>query len=149
MPDGDGTDVCRARPQGPADYEPGDAWPAPAPPGPYSSSLSVFHGTEPNGEWRLFVYDDSSGATGFFTNRFHLRIETDTTPPRVTSVNPANNADVGLTANVLSLFSEYMREASINRTTFELFKAGTTTRIGATVTYGGRAGRARLHPTPT
>ncbi len=147
MPDGDGTDVCGTRLQGPADYEPGDVWPTPAPPGPYVPSLTIFQGTNPNGEWRLFVYDDSSGATGFFTNRFQLRIETDTTPPRVTSTNPANNArNVGLAANVSSLFSEYMRETSINRTTFELFRAGTTTRIGATVTYGGMEGRATLNP---
>jgi subtilisin-like proprotein convertase family protein len=31
--------------------------PAPAPPGPYANGLSAFNGTDPNGTWKLFVYD--------------------------------------------------------------------------------------------
>ena len=147
MPDGDGTNVCGTREHRPADYEPGDAWPAPAPPGPYSTSLSAFDRTNPNGEWRLFVNDDSSGNTGFFTNRFTLGITTDTTPPTVVSVSPANNArGIKRITNVSATFSEAMRAGSINRNTFELFKAGTTTKIGATVNYDGMGGRALLNP---
>jgi subtilisin-like proprotein convertase family protein len=48
--------------------------------------------------------------------------------------------------NVSATFSEAMRPGSINRNTFELFKAGTTTRIGATVNYDGMGGRALLNP---
>jgi hypothetical protein len=151
MPNGDGTNVCGVRSHRPADYEPGDPWPAPAPPEPYSPFLSAFDGTDPNGEWSLFVNDDSPGSTGFFTSRFTLRIATltppDTTPPTVTSVNPANNAEgIKLTSNVGAGFSEEMGAGSINRNTFELFKAGTTTRIGATVSYDVAARRARLNP---
>lgn len=43
----------------PTDYEPGDQFPAPAPPPPYASSFAPFLGTDPNGEWRLFVLDDT------------------------------------------------------------------------------------------
>jgi subtilisin-like proprotein convertase family protein len=147
MPDGDGTNVCTARFHKPADYEPGDAWPTPAPPGPYSTSLSAFDRTNPNGEWRLFVNDDSSGNTGFFTNRFTVGVTTDTTPPTVVSVNPANDArGIKRITNVSATFSEAMRPGSINRNTFELFKAGTTTRIGATVNYDAMGGRALLNP---
>lgn len=147
MPNGDGTNVCGTRFHRPADYEPGDAWPTPAPPGPYSTSLSAFDRTNPNGEWRLFVNDDSSGNTGFFTNRFTLGITTDTTPPTVVSVSPANGArGIRLVTNVSATFSEAMRPGSINRNTFELFKAGTTTRIGATVNYDQMGGRALLNP---
>jgi subtilisin family serine protease len=35
-----------------------DAFPAPAPSPGTNSSLTVFDGTNPNGQWRLFVYDD-------------------------------------------------------------------------------------------
>jgi subtilisin-like proprotein convertase family protein len=147
MPDGDGTNICGARSHRPADYEPGDAWPTPAPPGPYSTSLSAFDRTNPNGEWRLWVNDDSSGNTGFFTNRFTLGITTDTTPPTVVDVGPDNNArGVKRVTNVGARFSEAMRAGSINRNTFELFKAGSTTKIKATVLYDEMGGRALLNP---
>jgi hypothetical protein len=41
-----------------------DAWPSPAPAPPYGSTLSAFTGTDPNGTWRLFIVDDTSGDTG-------------------------------------------------------------------------------------
>ena len=77
MPDGDGTNVCAVpNTYKPTDHEPGDVWPSPAPAGPYGGALSEFDLTDPNGEWRLYVNDDSFGATGFFTNRFGLGIAT-------------------------------------------------------------------------
>ena len=76
MPDGDATNMCGTTRHRPADYEPGDVWPAPAPAGPYADTLSVFDSTDPSGEWRLFVNDDSFGAGGFFTNRFQVAAET-------------------------------------------------------------------------
>ncbi|HUR99397.1 MAG TPA: hypothetical protein VMZ26_15130, partial [Pyrinomonadaceae bacterium] len=36
----------------------GDVFPAPAPANNGSAVLSVFNGTNPNGEWRLYVFDD-------------------------------------------------------------------------------------------
>jgi subtilisin-like proprotein convertase family protein len=136
MPGGDGTDVCGTRFHRPTDYLHGESWPAPAPAGPYSNSLSAFDFTNPNGEWRLFVNDDADGGTGFFTNRFQLQITTDSTAPTVTSVSPANKATgIGRGTNVKATFSEVMSDPSINSNTFKLFKAGTTTAVGASVTY--------------
>ena len=88
MPDGDATNRCGTPFHRPADYEPGESWPAPAPPGPHATALSAFDGTDPNGEWRLFVQDDSSDRVGFFTNRFQLQIQTNT-KPTITDVKPA------------------------------------------------------------
>ncbi len=48
----------------PSDYEPGDKLPAPAPPGPYGSTLSVFDGLE-GGAWRLFIQDDVDSDSGY------------------------------------------------------------------------------------
>ena len=76
MPDGDSTNLCGTTSHRPTDYEPGDVWPAPAPAGPYADTLSVFDGSDPSGEWRLYVNDDSFGAGGFFTNRFQVVAET-------------------------------------------------------------------------
>lgn len=147
MPDGDATDRCGTRSHRPADFEPGESLPAPAPGGPYSTSLSTFDFTNPNGEWKLFVQDDSVDETGFFTNRFQLQITTDSTAPTVTSVRPANNATgVGLAANARATFSEVMRAGSINTNTVKLFKAGTTNAIEATVSYDAANMMAVLNP---
>ncbi len=43
---------------------PDDDFPAPAPAQDGASALSAFHGTNPNGTWRLFAVDDSSGDLG-------------------------------------------------------------------------------------
>jgi subtilisin-like proprotein convertase family protein len=58
----------------PVNYGSGDSFPTPAPttfqsPAPVGNATlaSVFNGTDPNGEWKLFVFDDqgfSSGALG-------------------------------------------------------------------------------------
>ena len=52
-------------------------WPAPAPPRPYEIFLSRFDYDDPNGEWRLYAYDDTPGsANGYFMERFTLDIKT-------------------------------------------------------------------------
>jgi subtilisin-like proprotein convertase family protein len=43
-------------------WEPGDdVYPAPAPQGAYDSALSAFAGSDPNGEWALYMTDDEGG----------------------------------------------------------------------------------------
>jgi N-acetylglucosamine-6-sulfatase len=57
-------------------------------------------------------------------------------PPSVTSTDPGTNATgVATTTNVTAFFSEEMMASSINGTTFKLTKKGSTTKIGAVVTY--------------
>jgi len=73
---------------------------------------------------------------------------TDTTRPRVTSTSPAANATgVAPGANVTATFSEAMMASSINGTTFKLFKKGSTTKIGAAVSYDASTRTAKLDPT--
>jgi hypothetical protein len=62
LPDG-GTIVSNTT-YTPADFDPGENLVAPAPPGPYSTDLSVFNGSNPNGTWSLFVQDDAGGDVG-------------------------------------------------------------------------------------
>ncbi len=71
----------------------------------------------------------------------------DTVKPRVKRVVPAENATgIAPRANVSAFFSEAMRGSSINKNTVKLFKAGTTTRVGATVTYDAANKKAILNP---
>ena len=64
-------------PTRPADHDPGDVFPAPAPAGPYGASLSVFDHTDPTGEWKLYaVDDDESAKDGYLLERFKLSIAT-------------------------------------------------------------------------
>ena len=48
----------------------------PAPRGPYGAGLSVFNGTDPNGVWRLYVFDDWPFDGGSFAGGFSLTITT-------------------------------------------------------------------------
>lgn len=73
---GDDFSTCGNRSHRPTDSEPGDIWPAPAPPPPYAGTLSAFDLTDPNGDWRLFVNDDASDKVGFITNRFAVALAT-------------------------------------------------------------------------
>jgi hypothetical protein len=71
----------------------------------------------------------------------------DTTPPTVTAMTPADGAtDVGLGTTVTAQFSEAMDEATINGTTFALTDGGGSP-VAATVTYDGPNQTATLTPT--
>ncbi len=76
MTDDATTNVCGTPSYRPTDHQPGENLPAPAPPGPYGTDLSVFDLTEPSGTWRLWVADDASGDEGFMTNGVSLDIRT-------------------------------------------------------------------------
>jgi len=73
--------------------------------------------------------------------------EWDTT---VISTIPKTGATaVAPTANIKATFSEDMLASSINTTTFKLLEKGSTTKIGATVTYQPSTDTATLDPTST
>jgi T5SS/PEP-CTERM-associated repeat protein len=63
----------------PADFEPGESLPSPALPAPYSSSLSAFNGSSPNGAWKLFINDDFNPDSGSLVG-WGLQIGTDSSP---------------------------------------------------------------------
>ncbi len=99
-----------------------DIFPSPAPAAPYGSTLSVFNGTNPNGAWKLFVRDDSTGNSGQFAGGWTLDLTTDTSPPPPTvSISDATviESDTGTRAAVfnVSLAETTTQSVSVNYTT--------------------------------
>jgi subtilisin-like proprotein convertase family protein len=60
---------------GPANYSPGLSLPLPAPAEPYETNLSVFNGLSPNGDWKLYVLDDTYPDGGSIDGGWLLRLE--------------------------------------------------------------------------
>ncbi len=60
LPDTVTTPACTGGSFKPSHYADGDPLPAPAPALPYAFTLSAFNGTDPNGDWNLYVTDDAS-----------------------------------------------------------------------------------------
>jgi uncharacterized repeat protein (TIGR01451 family) len=73
----------------PTDFESGDNFP-PAPAGAVATFLSAFNGSNPNGNWSLYVVDDATGDSGLITS-WSLSIET------ISPVAPAVNLVVTVT----------------------------------------------------
>ncbi len=72
----------------------------------------------------------------------------DTTPPTITATNPAAGATgVATTVDPTATFSEAVDPTTISTSTFSLVKTGTTTALGATVTYNATSHVATLSPT--
>src|SRR5215211_3096708 len=109
----------------------------------YSSGYSwgVIHIMNPDGtEVSEVPYASFTGGTFDWA-------PTDKAPPKVISTSPkADATEVAPTANVRATFSEGMDSNTIDGTTFQLFKKGTTTQIPATVSYNADAETAKLDP---
>jgi len=69
----------------PTDYEPGDPFPAPAPPPSGNVALAVFNGTNPNGIWHLYIVDDTPTFVGYLDNGWCLTIITTASCPSPTT----------------------------------------------------------------
>ncbi|MEY2410493.1 MAG: hypothetical protein QOF48_3163 [Verrucomicrobiota bacterium] len=60
----------------PTDYDATEVLEAPAPPRPYAPALDAFNGIDPNGVWRLFVFDDFYQDGGRIADGWTLEITT-------------------------------------------------------------------------
>jgi subtilisin-like proprotein convertase family protein len=82
----------------PTNFGGGDAF-SNAPLGPYGGSMNVFTGTNPNGQWRLFVVDDNFFFGGSIAGGWRLNLTTTNRPPVIT--RPLVNQTVTAGADVL------------------------------------------------
>jgi Bacterial Ig-like domain len=98
---------------------------------------------------------DNAGNTHSVSHTYTVNAKTtETTAPKVISTVPTANATgVAPGANATATFSEAMDASTsdgdpstINGTTVKLFRAGTTTPIGAVVSYDATAKKAILNP---
>ena len=60
----------------PSQYGTGLNFPAPAPMSPYGASLAALNAASPNGDWKLYIYDDSVGDGGAIATGWTLNLTT-------------------------------------------------------------------------
>jgi uncharacterized repeat protein (TIGR01451 family) len=76
------TDLIVSGTYKPTDFDLGDNFPPPVPAGAVSTFLSTFNGSNPNGNWSLYVFDDAVGDSGSISG-WSIAI---------TTINPVNPA---------------------------------------------------------
>ena len=64
----------------PSNFGTGDFFPAPAPASGYGTALADFIGTNPNGDWKLFIVDDQGSDVGLLASGWRLSILTTQAP---------------------------------------------------------------------
>jgi subtilisin-like proprotein convertase family protein len=92
------------------DFGGADVFPAPAPSGPYGSFLSEFNGSDPNGDWSLYVLDDAGADLGIVSGGWTLTITTSDGLPDLRGfqfvVNPDGSTNV-FAGDPLELYYDY------------------------------------------
>lgn len=58
-----------------------DAFPPPAPPHPFGTTMSIFHGESPNGIWKLFVLHEYTSGSGVINGGWSITVGTQLAPP--------------------------------------------------------------------
>jgi VCBS repeat-containing protein len=110
----------------------GDTFAAPAPAGPYGTTLSVFKAQPVNGAWSLYVVDDSSGSTGRMAGGWSLTLTTVST---------------GVVNQVPTISDIVDQSTSVNTAVGPLsFTIGDVETAAGSLTVGGSSGNTALVP---
>jgi subtilisin-like proprotein convertase family protein len=111
--------------------------PAPAPSGPYGTTLAVFNNTAANGTWNLYVYDDSSGDSGSISGGWSLNITTNV--PTVTSFTPTSGP-YGTSVVITGTNFTGVTAVTFGGVAATAFTVNSPTQITATVPNGAETG---------
>ena len=121
----------------PSSYLPVAVFPASAPPAPYASNLAAFKGANPNGNWSLYILDDSAVNVGVISNGWSLNL---------TAANPVfgdSDLAVGMSGPVAPVVTGNDLTYTINVTNFGPATANgvvLTNTLPAGSTYGSSSG---------
>ncbi len=80
--------ICNEAFSQPANYEAPENMPAPAPAGPYGTSLSVFDGVNPNGNWEIYINDDAVADSGYLVDGPTVELTVDPPPETTITKHP-------------------------------------------------------------
>ena len=95
-------------------------------PGPYTSTLGSLIGSNPNGNWSLFVYDDGSAQGGFISGGWQLAVQTS---PDVLGVPGTPSTPENTTGDVTVTVGDNETDPSIVVTTGVLTNASLIANI--------------------
>ncbi|MBX3745456.1 MAG: proprotein convertase P-domain-containing protein [Verrucomicrobiae bacterium] len=127
----------------------GNNFPPPAPTGPYGSSLSDFNGINPNGDWKLYAFDDTFSDFGAIDRGWILVIETAPTilpiPDQVTDEDitlqvPIILSDADTPANLLRSWALSSDENLVSNTNLTVLPTNTFQRTLTIVPNADRHG---------
>jgi len=74
----------------PSNFEAVDVFPTPAPSPSTATNLAVFSGTNPTGNWQLYIVDDDALDSGSISNGWSLTIQTPSSAPLLTGSRSNN-----------------------------------------------------------
>jgi Ca2+-binding RTX toxin-like protein len=144
--------------------EENDTFIAPAPAAPYSKQLAAFNGTDPNGTWSLYVFDDAGSDSGDIEGwSLRITVAAPTTAAPTITGSAVNNrtltAHAGATTGASSTSFQWLRcdatgagcvpIAGATGTTYELTSADIGHRIRVRQTATGSGGVASADSGPT
>ena len=122
----------------PTGYDLNDPFPAPAPAGPYSTTLANFSGLTPNGTWSLYVVDDSAQDLGSIAGGWALTLSSGLDQPPTISGIPDQSTPVNTATSAIP-FTIGDQETAAASLTLSAASSNPTLVPTANVYFGGSA----------